>query len=465
MKYKLSKYANIIQNGTNIFIIHSYYGRFLQINNNVKCLLEFFKNGAEISDFLKTFDLTENQVSSTISELVDLGFLLESNLDESNNEIDEFELVRQNAEFDEYDEFLFRLYVTTSCNMRCDYCFERSQTELSTLDIELSKNAIIAFKNFIKDRANKYKKIKFNFFGGEPLLYFEKVKKIHEYAREHLSEFDNIIYTINTNGTLLTSEIISWLISNDIHISISLDGTKEINDKHRVFPNRMGTYDIVVRNLERLTQLADVNFLENNLTILSTITEENIDELDNFVESIRKIGIKNISLNAAFSCALGDHENTNWSELSVDKLRSFVKKSIKLQKLMYKDDVHVGGMWGYFQKRLKHGGLCFCQAVGNEIGVMPDGKLYPCPCVSLSRENSVGELKEKHFEFNDNFTVWQNRKVTSIEKCKDCYIAGICRGGCPASSVMNNRSIFDPIQCDYWKMFFDELVSNIAEGK
>ena len=126
---------------------------------------------------------------------------------------------------------------------------------------------------------------------------------------------------------------------------------------------------------------------------------------------------------------------------------------------MYNSDLHIGGMWGYIPNRLKKGGLSFCQAVGYESGIAADKSLYPCPCTFGNSKLMIGKLEGKHLNFNSSFEKWQQRKVTNIPKCADCSISGICRGGCPGVSILNNKNIYSPQQCNFWEKFVEAYIN------
>ena len=137
---------------------------------------------------------------------------------------------------------------------------------------------------------------------------------------------------------------------------------------------------------------------------------------------------------------------------------------IQLRHKMYKKDFHIGGMWGYIPQRIKKGGFTFCQALGYEIGISASGELFTCPCTFGKDGTSIGTLKDKEFVFNDNYTRWRNRTVINTPHCEECIISGICRGGCPGVSILNNDSIYEPKQCEFWKKFITSYIKTIAEG-
>jgi len=54
-----------------------------------------------------------------------------------------------------------------------------------------------------------------------------------------------ISFTITTNGSLLTEEMVEEFLKYNTKLTISLDGPKQIQDKNRVYLDGSGTYDIV----------------------------------------------------------------------------------------------------------------------------------------------------------------------------------------------------------------------------
>lgn len=139
------------------------------------------------------------------------------------------------------------MMMATDCNMRCTYCYANHCTynmKRALMDIETAKKAIDVIFRFFPD-------INFiRFFGGEPLLNFMTIKKICEYVGEKYNA--NIIYSLESNGTILNKEIINVLKRYNINLTISLDGPQKYHDAHRVYPNKKGTYKDVIKNVKIL---------------------------------------------------------------------------------------------------------------------------------------------------------------------------------------------------------------------
>ena len=95
------------------------------------------------------------------------------------------------------------------------------------------------------------------FFGGETLLNFPVLKKTIAYARQRGAEVGKEVdFSLTTNGTLLKPEIIEFLAENQVGVTISIDGPREVQDKFRVFHNGTGSYDVVAPKIKELLQAA-----------------------------------------------------------------------------------------------------------------------------------------------------------------------------------------------------------------
>ena len=124
------------------------------------------------------------------------------------------------------------LHVSHDCNLRCKYCFASTGDfgtgHRMTMDFETAKRAI----DFVIERSGKRRNIEVDFFGGEPLMAMDTVKKTVEYARSIEKEHDKCFrFTITTNGVLLNDENIEYINREMSNAVLSIDGRKEVNDQ------------------------------------------------------------------------------------------------------------------------------------------------------------------------------------------------------------------------------------------
>lgn len=124
------------------------------------------------------------------------------------------------------------LMITHSCNLNCTYCFEKYKSG-KKMSFDVAKNILEKeFKNYTGDINSE--RLAIELFGGEPLTNFPLIQQIYEWTKQQSLPF-NYIFQITTNGTLLTTEIKTWLRERkeDFRIVMSVDGTEAMQLKNR----------------------------------------------------------------------------------------------------------------------------------------------------------------------------------------------------------------------------------------
>lgn len=187
------------------------------------------------------------------------------------------------------------LNVTEGCNLKCKYCVYFSEAYLhyqrqyqDKMDFSIAKKAIDYYIEGYKKvkKGSPYKRGAITFYGGEPLLNFKLIKEIINYLKS-IGEDNSFIYSITTNGTLLTNEIIDFLVTNDFVISVSLDGPEEIHDNNRKYIDGRGSFSTVIKNILQLRERYP-NY--NNLVFLNCYDfNSNLVMVNQFFSEIEKI--------------------------------------------------------------------------------------------------------------------------------------------------------------------------------
>ncbi len=291
------------------------------------------------------------------------------------------------------------LNLTENCNLRCKYCFfseSYDNTRNRTDKIMSEKTAIDALDYYFKEfkkvlMYNPGKKCVVTFYGGEPLLNFEIIKKCVEYTKENCpSEY---IFSITSNGLLLQNEIAEYLVSNDFYISVSLDGNKNNHDRNRVLPNNKGSFDIIMNNLKsfkekypdynriNIISVFDykTNLLENNeffkdedLPRLSFVNAV-LDKNTNYYKKFRKEDIEkfNAEYSEILKLFIGDMKNNSFSNEYADMFWN-LNSALFFMRRMYKD---------YKVPILPYTGAC---VPGTKLSVRVDGTFDMCERVDYS---------------------------------------------------------------------------------
>ena len=118
---------------------------------------------------------------------------------------------------------LITLTLTNNCNLACNYCYEKHNSDTMTFDTAVA----IINKEL---QLNASEAVEIDFFGGEPFLSFDLIRKIVDYiCPKKQIEKRNIHCFVSTNGTLVHGEVQEWLRFHKEIIScgLSADGTKK----------------------------------------------------------------------------------------------------------------------------------------------------------------------------------------------------------------------------------------------
>ena len=153
------------------------------------------------------------------------------------------------------------LSITEDCNFRCRYCvysdnyaYTRNHSD-NYMDFSTAKKAIDYYFGLLKegDRYNPLRKPTISFYGGEPLLNFKIIQQCFEYVKNEYKNLE-ILYTVTTNGSLLEKDKAEWLMQNNFFISISLDGNEKDQNRLRMYSDKDGTFEDVMKNIQYIVE-------------------------------------------------------------------------------------------------------------------------------------------------------------------------------------------------------------------
>lgn len=165
------------------------------------------------------------------------------------------------------------LNIAHDCNLRCKYCFASTGdfgTGRKLMTYETGKHAI----DFLLENSGDRPNLELDFFGGEPLMNFETVKKIVEYARSREGEYGKKFrFTITTNGLLLTDDKIDFINREMSNVVLSIDGRREVNDAMRLRVDGTGCYDSILPKYKKLVEGRG----EKEYYVRGTFTKKNLD--------------------------------------------------------------------------------------------------------------------------------------------------------------------------------------------
>lgn len=141
------------------------------------------------------------------------------------------------------------LEISEACNLRCRYCVysgafvDRRKHSEKLMNWEVARSAIDFFMNWVtKNERLRYHPfiLSVGFYGGEPLLNFDVLKKSVSYGKRLVEEkikrkfeLSELNFDMTTNGLLLDEEKMEFFIQNNFRLLISIDGPPEIHNQNK----------------------------------------------------------------------------------------------------------------------------------------------------------------------------------------------------------------------------------------
>lgn len=327
------------------------------------------------------------------------------------------------------------LHISHDCNLRCKYCFASTGDfgkGRKLMPFEVGKAAI----DFLLEKSVGRENLEVDFFGGEPLMNFDVVKQIVEYARSKEEEYHkNFRFTITTNGMLLDDDTIDYINKEMYNVVLSIDGRKEVNDRMRVRVDGSGCYDRILPEFKKLVDGRG----DKEYYVRGTYTKYNLDFSED-VMHLYEAGFDEISVEPVIE---SPEEAYAITEEDLDQIYAEYDKLVDRIGAIRKNGKHIN--FFHFMIDLDQG-PCVIKRLrgcgsGNEyVSITPDGDIYPCHQFVGHDEYKMGNIEEGTFN-NDIKKEFAGCHVYSKPACQECWARFYCSGGCNANNFVFNGDI------------------------
>ena len=324
------------------------------------------------------------------------------------------------------------LALTLACNLECIYCY----ASCGDSNVMMSEDLIYAA---IKSGAENSKKkglneLRLGFHGtGEVTVVWNLLVKSISFAEQIADEYNlKPAFSLITNGVAITPERADYIAEHKIHLSLSMDGYKEIQDIQRPKRTKKGSFDNVMQSIRNL-QEKGVKF-----AVRATCTQHNVNHLSEIVEFFAsevflgnggKAHIEPVEL-------CGRAVESGVQSIDADVFIENYKKAVLVGEANGIRLNCSGDLKGGYQD-------VFCGANGNNFIVLPDGKVSCCSRVATSDHELADIFIYGDYDAErDTFTIDQSRlerlqklDVTRDDRCESCYCKWHCAGNCIVSSM------------------------------
>ena len=352
------------------------------------------------------------------------------------------------------------LNIIHACNLRCKYCFADEgeyNGHKGKMSLETAKKAI----DYVVKRSGPRKNIEIDLFGGEPTMMMDTIKEIIAYARENEAKWNKRIrFTMTTNATLLTDEMMDYMDKELENIILSIDGRKEVNDKVRIRFDGKGSCDQILPNIKKMVAKRDKTKAH---TVRGTFTRENLDFYEDVKmmvdEGFREISIEPVVLEDGHPLALRKEDLPKIFE-SYDKLYDeLVQKKAEGKEFNF-----------YHFKVDLNGGPCVykrisgCGAGFEYVAITPQGEVYPCHQFVGKEEYKLGSIYDDSYNADLGMS-FKKAHIYNKPKCRNCWARFYCSGGCQANNIAFNNDINNPydIGCQMQKKRIECAIALKAE--
>ena len=354
------------------------------------------------------------------------------------------------------------LHVAHSCNLNCSYCFAsqgRYQGDRALMSFEVGKRAM----DFLIENSGTRRNLEVDFFGGEPLMNFDMVKKLVAYCREQEKIHNkNFRFTMTTNGMLIDDDVIDFCNKECHNVVLSLDGRKEVNDRFRKDYAGHGSYDTIVPKFQEFVKKRG----DKNYYMRGTYTHYNTD-FTNDIFHMADLGFTELSMEPVVSKP-GDP-----SALTAEDLPILKEQYEILAKEMIKRDREGRGFTFYHYMIDLTGGPCIYKRIsgcgsGTEyMAVTPWGDLYPCHQFVGDPKYLMGDIWKgvTNTAVRDEF---KHCNAYARKECQDCWAKLYCSGGCAANSYHATGSITGVYEygCELFKKRMEcAIMIKVAENQ
>ena len=354
------------------------------------------------------------------------------------------------------------LHVAHSCNLSCSYCFAsqgRYHGDRALMSFEVGKRAM----DFLIENSGTRRNLEVDFFGGEPLMNFDMVKKLVAYCREQEKIHNkNFRFTMTTNGVLIDDDVIDFCNKECHNVVLSLDGRKEVNDRFRVDCAGNGSYDRIVPKFQEFVKKRG----DKNYYMRGTYTHFNTD-FTNDIFHMADLGFTELSMEPVV-CDPSDPSALTEADLPILKEQYEI-----LAKERIKRDREGRGFTFYHYMIDLTGGPCIYKRIsgcgsGTEyMAVTPWGDLYPCHQFVGDPKYLLGDIWKgvTNTAVRDEF---KHCNAYARKECQDCWAKLYCSGGCAANSYHATGSITGVYEygCELFKKRMEcAIMIKVAENQ
>lgn len=321
------------------------------------------------------------------------------------------------------------LMVANDCNLACKYCYANAGTYGKRVQRMSPEQAAEYLHQFIDGRYENVSTVMF--FGGEPTLCPDTIEAVCAYFVQAVSDgrLKAVpVYTMVSNATLIDEKMASIIHKYNIHVTVSVDGPKEINDAMRVDKKGQGTFERIEKGIRQIEKTGSrIRLLEATYTVKSKKAGYSRKEIKEYLQqhfSAEDVIVADCEANTKDSSLICTDKEEEFCDSRYDK-------KIILNRLKCKKFLDLA-----------------CESGYGSAAMMPNGELYPCHFFVEYPEYCIAAYGKGSFDFSNYGQVLQKLENTHYMKnvsCSDCWAKFTCTR-CAADMLLFKSSSCEAIR-------------------
>lgn len=359
--------------------------------------------------------------------------------------------------------------LTKKCNQQCIYC--QASTDLSD-HTEMSKETAMRAVDIALSTSAQY--VTFEFQGGEPLMNFDVLKYIVEYAeKKNQLTRKNLEFSIVSNLMILDQKKLNFLIEHQVSICTSLDGDEVLHNQNRpYFQNN--TFQILRKKIEGIREHG------GQVSAIQTTTKYSFKRYRKMINQYLDLGMNQITIRPLTQ--LG-YAAKNWEIIgySSEEFLNFYEQTLNYMIELNKQGKNiVEGHAKMFLTKI------FCHDAGNymelrspcggsigQLAYYYNGKIYSC-----DEARMLAEMGDDSFclgnVFEDDYqsimqspvcgVIARSSCLEGMTDCTGCVYQPYC-GTCPVINYAKYKTVYPSLmkeyRCNIYKGMLDVLFEKL----
>ncbi|MGW4381413.1 radical SAM protein [Kitasatospora sp. NPDC004531] len=356
----------------------------------------------------------------------------------------------------EESDALFVIYkLTDACNFRCVYCYDRSFARPK----ESAKRNASVRAVLDEALATRSGRIHVLCHGGEPLQEFDEIRALVEEYSAYGPE--RVQFTVQTNGSLLTEEIVAFLNSHGVGLSVSVDGVDREANALRIVGGRPEPYALLRQRIDEIEGLS-----ADRLGLLVTVGSHNVATLPKALVRAQQDGFRSLSL--SFMQEVGPGARGAGPQQLVRMLAAVVRDIVAGEL----NDLAVWTLieWVHQVTARQAELTCMtspCGAGRSVVTVLPSGEVGPCDSIF-----DLGYYAPDPAAYSAQLASPQTRLGAlvrrprhPVEPCRSCDVGAHCNGTCPGSAILQSGDPLVPAgeECAFHYAWIIELMWALSD--